>query len=741
MKGMRSYFRCIALTALTGCLICAAWAQQAVDQAAAAPANSATNTAVEAGGVEVTADRLEYEADKKLMIGIGNVVVRQGEDVLKADCVTVHTETTEAYATGNVHFERGGQIWEGEELTYNFETGQGDFGEFTAFMDPYYVTADDSERISNEEYLLDHARITTCEGPDPSFFVRSSSASVFGQSRIKARNVVVFLGPIPIFYLPIATYDTERKTNIDFLPGYSSDWGAYILSAYNYKLGEHIHAGTHLDYRSKRGFGYGQDFKWAISNAFAGVLKTYYIDDDEPFDDEVDELEKSDLIDNERYRIRFNHQHRFTDRDYLTADLHYLSDPEVVKDFFREEYRDQVEPENRIALTHRGDRYSAGLLVNKRLNDFYENVDRLPELSLDIQRQRIGSTPFYYEGEDSATFLQRLYPDDSGREDYDAFRADSDHKIYYPTRHFGFLNVIPRVGYRATYYSKTPDAYTVTNAVEQTLTNVIAGVTNEVVSMTNEVSTLIEEGGADIRNLFEIGMETSFKAFKVLKAPRNGVEGGLRHVFEPYADYKYVPEPDLEPADIYQFDEIDELGRVHRIRFGMRNKFQSKRSGRIRDLVDLNTYTTYRVDPDEDEEDFGNFVYDGELRLVDWMKIDFDGEYDWYESQVPEFNTQVAFVAPDESTVGIEYRYRRDRRDVVAAETYLFPNFRWSLGSYWRYDLENSRMEEQAYFVEHRDGCVGWSLGYEGRGDDWDAMFRIWLVAMPSATFGAEGHY
>ena len=45
-----------------------------------------------------------------------------------------------------------------------------------------------------------------------------------------------------------------------------------------------------------------------------------------------------------------------------------------------------------------------------------------------------------------------------------AVRLDTQHRIYYPTRHFGFLNVTPRVGYQGTKILKiVEEGYLVTD--------------------------------------------------------------------------------------------------------------------------------------------------------------------------------------------------------------------------------------------------------------------------------------
>ncbi|MGA1194117.1 MAG: hypothetical protein ACO3ZG_07045, partial [Kiritimatiellia bacterium] len=65
--------------------------------------------------IDITADSLEYLSDQKLMVGEGNVQVRDAGSVLRADYMTVQTETLDVYARGNVFYQRGDDTWEGDE--------------------------------------------------------------------------------------------------------------------------------------------------------------------------------------------------------------------------------------------------------------------------------------------------------------------------------------------------------------------------------------------------------------------------------------------------------------------------------------------------------------------------------------------------------------------------------------------------------------------------------------------------
>lgn len=700
----------------------------------------ATNASATVKGdvpTEVNADELEYQADKKLMIGRGHVVIRQGLDVLKADQVTVRTDTQDAHAKGHVTFERGENVWRGDEMTYNFKTRQGNFGQFDAFIAPAYIHADDSKRVSETEFELKNATVTTCKEKRPQVHIAAQQARVLNGKTLKLKNATFYVGVVPVFWVPYwsKTLGEASKADFDFVPGYSSRMGAYLLTAFNCHLAPWLRSSTRLDYRTKRGFGVGQDLKWgtkaSVTNkSYRGSLLTYYANDKSPMEKRPDsEVEAySNLVDSARYRLRLSDVRNFSKRDTLYTEGSYLSDPLVVEDFFDEEYRMNVQPENRMSLVHRGDKYTAGLLLNQRLNDFYGNVNRTPEASLKVQRMQLGESPFYYESQNTASRLEKVFPDDSGTDSYDAFRVNSAHMLYYPEKYFGFLNIIPRAGYNLTYYSKTLQDHTVTN-----VTSTVGS--NGVTSVTNSVVTTTEDMGSDVRNRYELGFETSFKAFNVLHNDWIGRDDqGLRHVVEPYTLYTYVPEPNLLPEQLPQFDSIDQYDKRNDLELGVRNKFQTKRRKKVHDLMDFNVWTMYYLEPAEGQHDFGNINFKNELRLVDWMKVDFDGAYDEYESNFQTFNTQVAFLTPDESRLAMEYRYEKDSRDQLASELTLCPNRLWSMSLYERYAFDTSTLEEHSYFIQRRMSCLGLGIGYRWTDGDVQIWMRLFLIALPGST-------
>jgi len=691
---------------------------------------------------EVTADRLEYDTERRVLQATGNVVVRRGDETLRAEYAEVHRETQDVYARGNVELERAGDVWRGEELTYNFITKQGDFGRFEAFSDPYIVTAEDSQRVSGEDIVLEETTLTPCSDcpPDsPEFLIKAKSARITNGTTLRAKHVLFFIGPVPVFYLPYVKRDLE-SSNFDFVPGYSSEMGAFLLSAYNYRLNPVLRGTTHLDYRSKRGVGLGQDLFWKNpEKQYEGQLLTYYIDDDEPFDDSQEEMERGDLVDEERFRLRLSHFQVLSDRAWGTAEINYESDPDIREDFFDDEFRLISQPENRVSVTHREDWWSATLLASWEPHDFFEGLQRLPEASLDVNRTRILDTPLFYEGAHSAVYLERVFPSElpegqTERDDFDSFRFDTFSTILWPTRHFDFLNVIPRVGYRGTAYSDTREEETFTEEVVE-----IDEMTG--VAVTNTVTTVeTEDGDGDLRNLVELGLETRFKAFRVLHNDPLGWGHfrGLRHIAEPFANYTYVNDPDVGPEDLFQFDAIDGLDKRNDIFFGVRNKLQTKRGERLHDLIDLNAFTSVRLDPEDNQNDFGNLELDGELRLHRRFPIDFDASINYEENNLDEFNTSFAYLAPDASRIGVEQRFvDASDRNLLTGEVILFPRSKWSFEGHWRYEFETSELEEQEYLVKTKTCCFGLGLGFrevERIGeDDRQVWLQVWLLSFPES--------
>ncbi len=702
--------------------------------------------------IEVDAEELDYDRPSGRITATGNVVVTCGVDELRAERVLVNMNTGDSYAIGNVILKRGDSETRATKLQYNFRTRVCDLDNPEVNAEPFRVLAKKITRKGQNEYVLHNAKVTTCvyKHPHSHFHIRAKRITVVPGEYMKTKNAVLFFWRLPCIYLPYWRRDLTGDAGFRIYPGYRSKFGAYLLTSYYHRLNSHLRAEHHLDYRELRGVAVGEDLKWNIPGG-GGKLRLYYLDDQAPMDTAAGE--PTSEIDSQRYRIHLQHNQVLTPRTLMLSKLNYHSDSDILRDFFDREYRASRQPENYVSFSHRRDSFTLTALANARFNDFYSNVNRLPELSLDVFRLQLGRSSFYYEGQTSASQLERVFAEGSGDEDYSALRVDTEHMLFQPRRFGGWLNVVPRAGYRGTYYSATMGTETSEMVTTTTSTNttVEGGVTNTVISTvsTTNSSTSITDAGAQLRNIFEIGAEASFKAFKSL-----GSFGGVprRHVVEPYANYSFRMEPDIKPDELYQFDSIDRLDKLHQTVLGVRNKIQSKRNGRPFDLADIDTYTVIKLDPEDDEDAFERLYLDAEFRPTTWLSLDMDGVYYLVDSELEQFNTRFDVKRPKAWKARLEHRYRFESSNLLTGLITLYPSSRWALNVFGRYEFEESRFEEQGGYIERKLDCLGMRLGASvlpgytlsdgsEQEDEYRVMLELWLTAFPELSLSSSQKY
>jgi lipopolysaccharide assembly outer membrane protein LptD (OstA) len=550
---------------------------------------------------------------------------------------------------------------------------------------------------------------------------------------VRGRNAKWYVGNVPIFYWPKFYSPLEAPKGWSFRLGYTSRWGAFLLSSYTFDINSWLESETHFDFRSMRGVGLGQDLRWNIFDNGDGEISGYYIKDQDT------EAGGNDVeIDDERYRVKFSQDYNFSDQDYVLAKLQYVSDAYLLEDFFEDEYEQSSVPENYLYYTHRADNWLLTGLAKGKLNDFYTVVAKYPETTLDIMRQEIADSGFYYDSTTSAGFMEKQYSDErqeSGYEDYDVFRFNTEHFINYPLKFFGWLNITPGVDYMGTYYSKTKGESTYVDE---------SGVEHDITVETD----------AKFRSVTTLSLGSSFKAYSSTWYPAANVP--IRHVAIPYATYYYRPEPNLLTENIYQFDDIDDIGEMNTIKVGMRNKIQRgyktlviaqpkenfvgaapKERRVIRDLIDVDIYTYLNLL--EDETTFENLYLDSKLLPLDDMIIYFDMVYNVEEDYLDEVDGRLSYQPIRYGAVELEYLYDEDSSSTFTVGLDGYLTEAWTLGTYVRYNLTYDILNETEIYIKQVLDCIGWQLGLRyipeynldsgvSQEEEWGVTFGFWLT-------------
>lgn len=689
--------------------------------------------------IDIEADSFSAEMDG-WVDAAGNVRVRQGDTQVTADRIRVNRTTGEIKADGHVILIRRGQVaTRTERLVYNYKSGEGLTPSVDMQVGAFRVIAKDAVRKPDATFSLRNTVVTTCTNALGSlhYHVRGRSASMRPNEYVAVSGVVPYFMGVPFFYFPYWRRELDEHYGWRFEPGYESDWGAFLLATYKFKLidfggkfKDSLDSRSHFDYRTERGGAIGQDVLWHFGEPEAGhkgFVSAYFLADDKPMDANWDRDPTRDIVEDSRYRLTFRHDSHLSDRDFLTLRTSYMSDSYLLEDFYEDEYRDLRQPESYAAYTHTGNGYSFGLGAYQRVNDFFESVNRLPEAWFDVLRTDIAGSRFYYESQTRGGGLKREFADygqtNTVAEAYDTVRLDSRHAIYMPNTLFGFLSVVPRAAYRGTYYGDT-----------------FKELSGEPGSTNAPATSLLIADGAALRNLFELGLESSFKAYGIYQDEA----GRLRHIVEPYMNYTFVPEPNLRPLQLLQFDDVDELDKEHNVRFGMRHQIQRRIGPAIRVLLDADLYGIYDIEDANDESNFRVVGLESRFRPTDGIRFQLDGTYDVEQSEINEINAWVTLWNHELWEASGAVFYRPDASVLFAGNLTYALTERWTVNIYSRYEAETSRLEEQSGYLQYNLDCISFRLRgsvYPGftrdDGSELETKYKIafyaWLRAFPAA--------
>jgi len=435
---------------------------------------------------------------------------------LKADRIAVDNVTRAAVVTGHVHATAG-------VITVRTDSATRSEDGLVRFADPTYATT-----CTNE---LGHTHWNV-----------TGEIEYKEHEYVILRNAWLTFCEVPILWLPYMWYPLETDCGFTWVPGWTSQWGGYMLTRTSYdivgdsRFGEDsawLRGATRLDYRAEQGLALGEDLKWDLNRFGKGLFKVYYAWDVSD-DYAEDGLYSGDYkyanwgsnVPSERYGLEFEHRWDVTERDVFRVKGAYYSDSYFRDDFERDTlfgFKNQWlgHGGNEVAWEHAENAWGAGLSVSGPLNDFYSGTIRAPELYFDVSPRPLFGLPVNYETENRVGYLgrqaamygkgndQNAYAYDPGCwARYDTFRVDTYHRLTAPFRTLDdVLAVAPRVGYRGTgwHSSGATDLY---------------GYDEHAIG---------DSGKAMFRSILEGGVTFATRA-------TGDVGDGWEHMFEPYAD-------------------------------------------------------------------------------------------------------------------------------------------------------------------------------------------------------------
>lgn len=639
---------------------------------------------------------LSGDLQNRTWVGSRGVIVKYGQTVLIANELMLNETTGEIVADGMVTLQGEGMYWTGDHLEYNFKTREIASGSYRAGAAGIFIRAETLKGTGGETasfYEAGNALVTPDDVEEPLFHVKAKKLRLTNGKDAEIEGATFYAGKVPFFYLPYYQRNLGTHPNyISLTPGVRSTFGPYLLTHYHYHFNTNFDAGLNLDFRTKRGVGLGPDIHYDLGNIGEGAFRYYYAKDGDAHDDPLLRGFGED-----RQRVRFSHIANLQPGLSVKADVHYQSDPRVIRDLFEAEYRTNAQPVTIVEGSKFWRNFSLSAVVQPQVNEFFPSVERLPDVKLSALRQQIGVTPLFYEGESSMAYL-RNQASMLGGTNYAGARGDSYHQIVAPRQFFGWLNVEPRVGGRFTYYSESDEP--------------LAPATDE-----------------QTRFVFNTGMEANFKASRVFPGARSRLldVNELRHIVEPSINYVFVPTPDDRPRELPQYDyevpslrlmpiefpdynRVDSIDAQNVIRLGVRNKWQTKRDGEIDTLLNWWVVSDWRLNPLVGQQTFSDIYSDLDFKPRRWLVFNSELRYDIDDGKFNLASHSVAIQPNDVWSARLGHRYfagdpalgpQSDNNIVFTTFFYRF-NENWGARVSHHFEARDGTLEEQ-YYTVYRD--------------------------------------
>ena len=703
--------------------------------------------------VEITSGETRFEGG--VAIAEKDVVVRYADVTIYCDYAEYNPDTHDILLRGNVRFYRDRYAFTADRAIYNLQTKHLKMTDFGGPKQPFQVIGDTLLSLKENQYTILNGFITTSDTSKPDYQLRARTIRIYENDRIILSNVTLFVGRTPVFWFPYVYQSLNDQFSYNLAPGYNSTWGAYLFTSLTFPIATNVSGTVHLDLRSSRGpaLGLEVNYHFREDKETTGRLQIYGLNDQSP---NINETALGRVpIGAGRYRIAYQSRTYITSDISATIDFNKLSDQYFLQDFYPNLFAVDPQPDTYTELVKRGEAYTLSVLTRPQVNTFLETAERLPELSWQVARTPLFNGPIFYEATTSAAYLHRAFAAKTGNlsvdlqsgalnPDYSFFRLDSFHQFIYPHTYFGWLSLVPSIGFRGSYYSTT------------------GSFTESDVSNPIPEGILVKQGGRS-RFALNTDVEASFKlsrAFENVQERWLGLDG-LRHIIQPYADFSWVSTPTVRPSGILPIDQyipstqlqsidfpeyraIDSLDQWTILRLGVRNRLQTRRDSTTLNWLDVNSYfdidfdnplaqivapattSVSRTTPVTPTRELLSNVFNKiRFQPVPWLYLSVDSQVPVQDKGFWSVSTYFDWMLnPNiEFRVGHQYLqsnpYYQDTSE-LSFYSYLRFNDNWGFSLYEDYQFKTGIVNQQTYAI-HRDlsswvGSLGFNITNNGSG-------------------------
>jgi len=696
------------------------------------------------GPVEIEADELAYDTETQTYEAHGQVEVDRGDLSLKADHARLNMVTKDLMAWGNVLLREGEDVVECQRLEVNIESRLGRIYQAKLYLKDQnvHITGQEVEKLGENHYRVRDGSLTTCDAKRPpwKFTVKEIEVKemALGGAGV-AKGPIFYLEDIPVLYFPWGTFPVRQDRQSGFLMphvGSSSTYGFDARLGFYWAPTKNMDATFYLEYMGDRGVKEGLEFRYALDQDSKGRALFYFIHDQSV--NQNIPVTDGETIHPDRYAFFIEHQQKLPYDFYLKGDINHVSDHQYLQDFDRDipdrPAIDAWSARQLRSVVFGGKNWdqfsflSEGMVFDDITQDSNDQtVQKLPQISFYAHPQSLFTTPFFWDLTSSFTNFWR-------ERGVEAERGDLFPTVSYPTRFFNVLKFESDLGLRETLYHSYNDP-------------------------TGRLH------GWKSRQILEADVQISAEFYRVYDAGTFSKISDLlnvtkwMHTIEPMLSYSYIPRVNQNRLPV--FDEVDQIPHTNQITYGVTQRLLGKGEGSSSGPVEygkLMIYQSYSLETpsflnplftnaEGKRRSFSDIQ--GELwwNFKPYLWAHLDAGFNPYRGSFDTFDFSIVAKDRRNDTVSVQYRSTSgtDReinllgRVKTIAPLYLF-------GAYY-YNLLTGTWVQIALGAEYQAQC--WAAGFliEDRNRSPDGTqkrelkFQFYVTLLNLGTVGHKPYF
>ena len=661
------------------------------------PARPVVDANLSPGDIHVVADDADLEAESVSTLE-GNVEITRDDQQVRADYVQFNQIDDTADLEGNVQYWDELIYLEADKahIEFNNDTGQFKNTKYTIKDNRGRGKSADLEMKIGTETNLRDTDYSTC---DPANKFWALSAGEIHLDHVEewgsAKNVVLRIKNVPVFYSPYMSFPLSKKRKTGFLApslGSSSRNGVEARTPFYWNIAPHMDATLIPRLLTDSGMMLMGEFRHMSKNSNSEIRAEYLPSD-------------NNFTDKDRILVGVKHQHSFAGTGRFSLDYNRVSDKEYFEDF-----GSSLGITSSRFLQQRGEISYGGSWWDARARlENYQSVDRtidavnrpykrLPQINFNAYSSG-GSNRFHYNLSSEFTYFDRGDDNTASVENVIGSRLDLLPSIYYPYRTTSTF-VTPKLGLRYTQY----DLHSTS-------------------SFRSSPSRLLPILSVDSG----VFLERNFSLFG-----RQSLQ-----TLEPRLFYVYIPEDDQSGLPVFdtglydfsfdsllredRFSGIDRVGDANQFTLALTSRLIDHDTGKEKGYLSLgqiyylNDRNVTLPGKASRGDDSSPIVAELGTSLFKHWKFRGSLQWDPNENKTEKLLTQVRYKPATNKVVNLSYRVRRPSSNFSGVDveqsdiSFHWPlKQNWSMIGRWNYAIPEKRTLEIFGGIEY-DSCC-WSF-------------------------------